>query len=319
MPEVTPEVWSDLRATGQPDFEIPDVRCWVAVDDDGDLRFCVATGELQVLPPLGTVGVACCKATHRGKPCIMLSAKRTSSDAFAPICQEIVTALRSGPRDPIAVIESVLKRWRRLLQAEQPDMETTKQVGLIGELLTLIEIAIPAIGPVAVCSWSGPNYERHDFVGSGAHLEVKTTRASHGRHVISRANQLHPPTNKSLLFVSVQLESTAAGSVSVASLNRHARVLLNSDRGALDVYDAAMDRLGWNDGMERSGGLFRCEVSRIRVYTVNDTFPRLPDSLVLPAGVGRVEYEIDPSGQYEMDASEVSAIVQAGLRIDREF
>jgi len=62
----------------------------------------------------------------------------------------------------------------------------TVHVGLFGELLVLKTLMIPCFGPSAVNQWSGPESERHDFVGDRLRLEVKTTRKSQDEHEISR-------------------------------------------------------------------------------------------------------------------------------------
>jgi len=172
-------------------------------------------------------------------------------------------------------------------------MSKTVQVGLFGELLTLERIMIPALGSAAVHSWSGPEAERHDFVGKFVHVEVKTTRKSRHEHEISRIDQLDPPEGRNLMVISVLLEESLGGLETVASKMDDVVDLIRVDGAASDAFQAKMVQLGWSDELRRSGELLQFNLRDALIYEVNETFPRLPTGFRPPDGVVALKYTID--------------------------
>jgi len=172
-------------------------------------------------------------------------------------------------------------------------MDKAVQVGILGDLLVLRTLMIPCLGSAAINQWSGPDAERHDFVGDRLHVEVKTTRKSRHEHEISRLDQLRVPEGCQLLVVSIQLEQSIGGTETLAT-NLDAIVdLLRSDPGALDMFMAKMACLGWSEEMRDSGELMRFLVRSTFVYPVDEEFPRLPDDFTPPTGVVSVRYAVD--------------------------
>jgi len=175
----------------------------------------------------------------------------------------------------------------------RPEMDKSTQVGLFGELVVLRYLLIPAMGPGAVESWSGPEYERHDFVLDHLHIEVKTTRKSRPEHEISRLDQLHVPAGKKLLLVSIQLEETAFGRETLATQLDAVIDELRGNAAALDSFMAKMVNVGWSDDIRTAGELMRFELRDSGIYPVDEGFPRLPESFIPPSGVVALRYTID--------------------------
>ncbi|CAJ0805140.1 hypothetical protein LMG18095_04207 [Ralstonia thomasii] len=189
-------------------------------------------------------------------------------------------------------------------------MDKIVQVGLFGELLVLRSLMIPTIGPIAVDQWSGPDSERHDFVGDRLHVEVKTTRKSRPEHEISRLDQLRAPAGRQLLFVSVQLEESIGGDESLATQVDAIVDMLRGDAAALDLFMTKMANMGWSEEVRGSGELLRFFLRGAEVFSVDDDFPRLPDDFIPPSGVVTVKYTIDLANLPSLGIEEVSEIIR---------
>jgi hypothetical protein len=244
---------------------------------------------------------------------IELSAPPSHERVFSPFCREIISAVAEQGREPWPAIAATVRAWQSAWKPVRPEMDKIAQVGLFGELVVLRYLMIPSVGSSAVAYWSGPEFERHDFVMERVHIEVKTTRKSRAEHEISRLDQLHVPAGKELLFVSIQLEETAAGSESLATQLDAVIDLLRGDAAALDSFMAKLVNLGWTEEMRVSGELMRFELRSHGIYLVDDGFPRLPEAFAAPSGVIAVKYTIDLANLPTLGMDEAAQRVKSHL------
>jgi hypothetical protein len=228
---------------------------------------------------------------------------------FSPFSGEVLSAVIDQGRRPWDAVAAIMRAWQSAWKPTVPNMAKTVQVGLFGELLTLEKIMIPALGPPAVHLWSGPDSERHDFVGMTLHLEVKTTRKSRHEHEISRLDQLRVPCGRRLVLVSVLVEESAAGVESVGTKMEEVADLIRADATASDAFQAKMVQLGWSDGLRRSGELLRFHLRDANIYEVNDSFPRLPDDFEPPKGVVAIRYTVDLANVPSIDVDDAIGLV----------
>lgn len=238
----------------------------------------------------------CLRVRHRvleDGPVIELSAPPSHERVFTPFCREVIDAVVVQKRDPWRATAATVRAWQSAWKPIRQEMDKTAQVGLFGELVVLRYLLIPSLGTSAVGCWSGPDFERHDFVLDHLHIEVKTTRKSRAEHEISRLDQLHVPGGKELLFVSIQLEETIGGSETLATQADIIIDLLRCDAAALDAFMARMINVGWSDEMRASGELMRFNLRATGIYAVDDSFPRLPETFSAPPGVVAIKYTID--------------------------
>jgi hypothetical protein len=212
---------------------------------------------------------------------------------FTPLAGEVITAVTVEARKPWKAVNAIIRAWQSAWKPVATEMPKKVQVGLFGELLTLQNIIIPACGPGGVHYWSGPDYERHDFIVDKIHLEVKTTRKSRHEHEISRRDQLEAPDERHLLVVSVLLEQSIGGMESVATKMDEIIDMIRSDGAASDTFMAKMVQLGWCDELRRSGQLLQFNIRGSHIYEVDDDFPRLPPEFAVPDGVVGIRYTVD--------------------------
>jgi hypothetical protein len=242
--------------------------------------------------------------TIEGGVVIALSAPPSHERVFTPFCREIIEAVVVQKRDASRALAATVRAWQSAWKPVRQDMDKTTQVGLFGELVVLRYLLIPARGTSAVGCWSGPDFERHDFVLDHLDIEVKTTRKSRAEHEISRMDQLHVPAGKELLFVSIQLEETIGGTETLATLVDVIVDLLRGDSFALDTFMTKMVTLGWGDELRTSGELVRFNVRRTGIYAVDAAFPRLPETFSAPSGVVAIKYVVDLANLPTLDMDE---------------
>lgn len=322
----TSKMWAELR-TRKPTYEDaletvpvtlpgPMTGIMYGMDQQGDLHLlipveCGSSGQKQ--PDLRGLRVR-----HRhlsdGAEYLDLATAACHERIFSPLCSDILTAVVKQKRKPWDAVSATIRAWQLAWKPCAPAMEKTVQVGLFGELLALEHIMIPAIGPRAVHHWSGPDQERHDFVGTALHLEVKTTRKNRHEHEISRLDQLRSPNGRSLIVVSLVLEESVQGTETVATHMDAISELLRADPEASDTFQAKMVQIGWSEEMRRTGELLRFHQDvRSLLLRVDGQFPRLPDDFNPPTGVISVRYTVDLANLPAMDRDEVLQAVSMGF------
>lgn len=296
---------SDIEVDGQATGIV------VAVDAAGELHLLVpvTAGPSRPLPP----DVNSLKMRHRvlsSGPQLELISPSAHELMFATLCEQVIAAVHTEHREPWASATAIVRNWQSAWRPLRQPMSKAVQTGLIGELLMLQALWLPALGSAAVHLWSGPDSERHDFVGTQLHMEVKTTRASRHEHEISRVDQLTPADGRRLLFASVQLEESAAGAASLATVIDAISTEIGHDPAAVDGFLTRLIDLNWSPEMRRSPELLRFNLRHAQIFEVDDEFPRLPEGFSLPAGITAIRYSISLANLPWLDPDEVRADIQ---------
>lgn len=310
MGEITQERWKLLREQRPPYEDIYEQAiegleaALLSVSDDGQLHLLLAidVAPHNLPPDLQSLQV---RILEGGQLWLDVSARSHHEELLTLVANKVLHAIHIEGRDPAVSVERIIDDMRAALRPLAPDLSTMEQIGLFGELWVLSNVMFPTIGPRVCHLWSGPESERHDFVGQGVHVEVKTTTRSEPRHEISRIDQLRPPINKRLLFISVMLEKSLGGDETLADRVDEIREKLGSDGHALDVFDSRLAQLGWHEGLRQTGALLRFTFRDVHVFEVTGTFPRLPDDYVPPRGVTGIKYNINVGSIPSLDVSTV--------------
>ena len=301
----TPAIWSQLRSSKPVHDDaltttfagaIPDGRdVLLGIDRRSDLHLLIPVdGVADDEKPSDLQGLRVRqRLLDGGIHYLDLSASAAHERLFSPFVGEILTAVIDNGRAPWKAVNAIMRAWQSAWKPTVSDMSKTVQVGLFGELFTLEKIMVPALGPQAIHLWSGPEFERHDFVGNDLHLEVKTSRKGRHEHEISRIDQLNTPAGRSLFVVSVLLEESIAGTESIATKMESVIDLIRSDAEASDLFMAKMIQIGWSDELRRTGQLLHFHIRDAQIYEVNSTFPRLPVDFECPDGIVAIKYTID--------------------------
>jgi len=314
MVEITQSRWASLREQRLPhDYIYEQVAedletALIGVSDDGRLHLLLA---IDVAPPnlppdMQSLQV---RILEGGRTWLDVSARSHHEELLTLVANKVLHAICIEGRDPAISVERVIDDMRAALRPVASDLSTAVQIGLFGELWVLSNVLLPTIGPRVSHLWSGPESERHDFVGQGVHIEVKTTTRSEPKHEISRFDQLKAPASKRLLFVSVMLERSLGGDETLADRVDEIREKLVSDGRALDVFDSRLAQLGWHEGLRQTGDLLRFTFRDVHVFEVAGNFPRLPDDYVPPLGVTGIKYNVNVGSLPSLDVLEVQKVL----------
>src|SRR5262245_9612245 len=219
-------------------------------------------------------------------------------EPFSVLTGEMLARLKAD-RDspPVHVCRRVLDRWRELLEKEaSPLLGAETLTGLFSELWHLREVV--RLNPDRVEIWLGPDGARHDLSTGSTALEVKATLKRHGRvFLIKGHDQLEPPEGGTLYLAAMKLEMVQSGGESIPELITSIRSL------GVDYHLllTKLARVGYDVEDSAAYNSVRFTVNEDRVYEVNQDFPRIVSASfagdALPAGVVRLDYQIDLSGR----------------------
>lgn len=299
---VPPETAAKLNAR-RVDAEIP-WGCYWARNSDGQ---CVLLMEYSSpekfssssLPKLR--GAECKHVFEQGfnRGYVTLALRETKlRDVFYRLCLDIVSSIRQATSETEAVSRMLARmwRWHHLLRGGgDTRLSEEEQKGLIGELRVLARILLPAIGAKnALEAWKGPLGGIKDFNIAQVAIEAKARSSSSPQQIgISSEFQLDPDGVDALfLFVSI-IDKGIAGSgeeFTVTESAESARAEIEeSDPGSTVLFESLLGATGfrWEDDYSDSVWVQGFD----RIYTVNDSFPRIT-SAMLPPSVSHVRYSI---------------------------
>jgi hypothetical protein len=233
---------------------------------------------------------------HRTTEIRVILTQPEMNTVFASFADDVLDTVAQAPTDVAAVstLVSRFRHWQWLLAGQNPDgLSDAAAQGLYGELWSLGSLALPCLGPAAVEGWTGPDGGDTDFQFRQVAFEVKTTTAHHPQTVrITSERQLNPVPFESFYLVSLSLDQVRGGSGE--SLNDRVELvktqLTGSDQAML--FADKLLQCGYHavhrDRYELPGYAIR----ELAVFRVRPDFPRICEG-DLPAGVGRVSYDLD--------------------------
>lgn len=318
----TPSRWAALRGamsgTGLVREMLPvgdyDPGCWLGLDDASRLHLIIRVPDAEVCLPLDLNDITI-RYVDCGDLVVDVAADAALEIIISPVFDSIISGCLDG-RHPVEVIGENLEQVRKAFSRAGLEISENKQIGLVGELMVMLHIMIPAIGRRAVWQWSGPLSERHDFVGESVHVEVKSTTRSMDQHEISRLDQLRTQEGTRLLLVSVQLERSIGGAHTIATLRQEILERLGNDGPVIDCFERKLQMMGWHCGLVQSGTLLRFNPRSLAVFAVEGPFPRLPDDYIPPRGVVSVTYVINVAACPTLSPGEAMEILQGGSLLD---
>lgn len=213
-----------------------------------------------------------------------------------------------------AIITSILK-LQNLFTSNGGPLGPEARVGLFAELEVLKNWLIRTLGPeAAIKAWTGPKAASQDFQAEGCAIEVKATRSSLPQRIkISSERQLETRNLNRLFLVRFSVDEKPAQGVTLPRAVFQLRTQLLSHPLVLLDFNNLLTRVGYHDHHE---SYYLGEEYAIRerfVYDVKEGFPRIIESQ-LPAGLGKVSYEVDAGSCEPFLISEVSVLDSLSVR-----
>lgn len=223
---------------------------------------------------------------------IVIEAEKLYTDGIfislaTSICANCID-LKSTKR---GAISDALDEWREMFLNNTDGLNLNELAGLIGELVTLEEIA-KVHGPSALETWHGFEGDRHDFSRGSIALETKTKTKAGPEITINGLRQLETPVEGRLMLRLIRIEVT------------------NSEELCLPGMIKRLCALGLSQG-KLEEGILKAKASPQQIvnatkyfhliekvaYKIEEGFPRIiPESFEsrqCPPGVGGVKYQIN--------------------------
>ncbi|MFI6581742.1 PD-(D/E)XK motif protein [Embleya sp. NPDC050493] len=249
-------------------------------------------------PRLGTQGIRAVCVLDGGEQFLQVFIEQTKLlREFHIVCCEIADRVQQDGVAPVAAVQTTVMAWRKLL-ARGRQMSLEEEIGLFGELLTLIGLATARGWHAAVDAWQNPKCADHDFTVGPYDIEVKTVAGRARVHTIHGLTQLTPHADRPLWFVSHMVEESDAGRTVLGLIESIRSAIRAEAPGALDDFDAR--RLLVTAGGHAIPREHRwAPAGTTLAFPVDADFPRLTQGLLdaLPESVTvrivDIDYRID--------------------------
>jgi len=205
-------------------------------------------------------------------------------------------------------VSDALAAWQELL-GRLSILNPDRQVGLLGELWFLEELASRRDWAFATEAWRQDANEEHDFGLPGIDVEVKSTRNESRTHVIGSLTQLKPTENRPLFVLSVQFTHAGAGNgYSLAERSDTVQQHIHNEApGLVTAFTTRLGLAGWEAAHQN----FYTTRFRLRsapaLIAVNASFPVITPALLAPLGVGVSERIVGVEYRVRLDGLGVEA------------
>ncbi|MEV8232605.1 PD-(D/E)XK motif protein [Micrococcus luteus] len=230
-------------------------------------------------------------------------------EVFFTFLADVIAEVDRG-NGVVQAVRGTADDWRSLLAVARRGMGERQLVGLFGEV-TILNRAAAVLGPAALGLWTGPDRNRHDFVGPEAAVEVKTSSLQNRQSVsIHGLRQLEPSEGASLTLAVVEVEAHPLGRT-VGDLVAEATAM-GVDPSLLREKLASS---GFIAGMPGSEGRFK--VVSIRYWEIEADTPVLRRSSLDEAVVNaisdlRYSLELSALGPCHAEEFDFSRLTTAG-------
>jgi hypothetical protein len=249
-------------------------------------------------------------AGDRGQLLVLSLEDRDGLDLFATVCADALAASDTVPNTALTDFLARLDAWRRFLRERRSGLSRSETVGLIGELLVLIELL--TVEPDALTHWKAPDDGLHDFEFTGHALEVKTSLGAASSIRISGLDQLETSGFRRLDLVHVKLIEAPDGA-SLESIISRIRSLIRNE-ASIRTFENALLRRGLMPDDAAARAAPRVQLRVIDSYNVSADFPRLNRGR-LPQAVVEAEYVLDTRAlsAFAADISPVLRLFSGGV------
>lgn len=218
-------------------------------------------------------------------------------DLFEQMAADIISSLSGHPdRGEVWLLGLLLARiraWQDFMRRPRNGVLAPEaELGLAGELVVLEGLLAAGVEPRrAVDAWQGPSGGLQDFLADVHGLEVKTTLSVNGFPArISSLEQLDDSQGRPVLLAGVRL-CLQAGGRTLPDIVEALRAQLAPVAPAQSTLELQLLKAGFFD-VFAPDYVRRFDLVDIRVFAVDDAFPRLARSEVRPE-IRAAEYEID--------------------------
>lgn len=216
-------------------------------------------------------------------------------EIFFILCKDICAASikKLNKEEAIKEIYMRLDKWKNLLSSNAKYCFSQElEKGLYGELVALKDILIPKFGVRnAIENWTGPDFDKQDFIIENYLIEVKSFTSNKGRKItISSPEQLIFSDSQHLFLVTIELIKISSGQTLQNLIDE---ILTNEDFDTelKNKFELKILNYGYIKELCYSDLNKYLSINKT-IYKVDEFFPRIHPSAIMQ-GVNNVKYKID--------------------------
>lgn len=271
--------------------------CMVSINHSGANALWIGStehvaGARRIWESSGIEATQAPDASGRTRSWITISLEGVSERAlFVSLSSYICLKCMESGTSTASAIKEALDEWKGLFLGRAEGLTQNELAGLLGELLTLQELA-ESVGARSLDFWQGFEGESQDFRCGNLLIETKASIGQGNSLSINGLRQLARPSEGALLLRHLRLQPESPQGISLAT------VIERLGHLGLDIVrlKECILRVGASPAqLSDASKVFR--VMERRCYQVDAGFPCLTEASFAegkaPAGVSSVKYAID--------------------------
>lgn len=214
---------------------------------------------------------------------------------FFTFCDSLIDSI-SGDFKEEEAIQNLRRRyacWKKMFKKENNKGISKELIqGLFGELFFLNNYLISKYGfEDSINSWCGPDMKSKDFSLKDAWFEIKTIGANTAKIIISSVSQLSSDLTGYLVVIKVESMSDVFDQKNSDIQSIFNEIVSNiDDESLLELFIRKMELIGYDVTNEEFNKHF--SVKNLKVYKVNDEFPRIKENDFDKEGIDDISYSI---------------------------
>lgn len=218
---------------------------------------------------------------------------------FYTFCSDMVNSLSdlSDAKDELEYIKNRFYNWKKMFQnVTIKELSEEKEQGIFGELYFLYKYMIPKYGvDTSILSWAGPLKFNKDFSINDTWYEIKTSSVSSTNIKITSLSQLDSENEGFLSVVKVEKMSQEFNG-NLSSVYNLIQLIM-SQITTIKVQDDFLNKLvEYGLGPDNNFGSRQFDVKNVKLYLVNNKFPRLTKNEITYEEIDNVSYLLNLTG-----------------------
>lgn len=221
------------------------------------------------------------------------------SNLFYIFCSDMVNSLidLTDTKKELESVKSRFYSWKKMFQnVTTKELSEEREQGIFGELYFLYKYMIPKYGvDNSILSWSGPLKFNKDFSINNTWYEIKTSSVNSNNVKITSLSQLDAKNDGYLSVVKV--EKMSQEFVGKLSSIYNLIQLIMSKINTIKVQDDFLNKLvEYGLGPDNNFGSRKFDIKNVKLYIVNDNFPRLTKEAIKYEEIDNISYLLNLSG-----------------------
>jgi putative PD-(D/E)XK family protein DUF4420 len=195
-------------------------------------------------------------------------------EEFTEVIKEITRNILENNEKPSEVVIRTIRNWKSFWANKNILLLSEEQlIGLMCELKVLQRLIL-IHNSNALRSWTGPLLEKHDFIFTDWCFEVKGTRTIEIVHTINGIDQLKPPSNKKLGFISFLISYAGSdNSITLPSIIEDIKSSLGTRPELVIQFNDLLAETGYSPMHDEEYKKFKIEFLESNLFIVDDSFP----------------------------------------------